>query len=72
MSRLIYTVDMADENSTKQPMASGIVEHLCEHPGRTAWGGFGFSSGARAQWWCDRHYPYWGDATKAKYAALPV
>lgn len=64
---------MADENKSKQP-AGAIVEHLCEHPGCSVWGGFGYmpSKAIPPRWWCARHYPYWPDDVKAKYAALPA
>lgn len=58
MSRLTYTADMAEDITTKQPTASGVIEHLCEHPACGEWGGFGLSSGRTPRWWCWEHYPY--------------
>ena len=63
---------MATDFSAKH-VDAGIDARFCEHPGCDKWGGFGFSVSkvAPARWWCARHYPYWPDSVKAKYAALP-
>jgi len=65
---------MSDENGSKQHAAAGVVDHRCEYPGCGEWGGFGFaaSRAVAPRWWCARHYPYWDEPAKAKYAALPV
>ncbi|MFC6488048.1 hypothetical protein [Nitratireductor sp. GCM10026969] len=36
---------------------AGIVEHYCEHPDCTAWGGFGYSRGKdqASKWFCRDH-----------------
>ncbi|MCZ4500996.1 MAG: hypothetical protein JWQ74_3551 [Marmoricola sp.] len=34
------------------------VEHWCQHPGCTKWGGFGYDRGrGETDWWCWEHRP---------------
>ena len=44
---------MADD--IRQPRPAGIYEHYCEHPGCSAWGGWGYSRGKATIWFCGEH-----------------
>lgn len=52
---------MSDEparpQDAPQPAPPGIWEHLCEHPGCSAWGSFGFTRGRNwpVRWYCHEH-----------------
>ncbi|TWG90295.1 hypothetical protein L598_000700000510 [Mesorhizobium sp. J18] len=51
---------MSDEQmrngETAPRRSSGIVEHYCEHPGCSSWGGWGYSRLKDApRWFCYAH-----------------
>lgn len=47
---------MSDEKSTEPRKDSVLLNHLCEHPGCSKWGSFGFAIGKAApNWFCLEH-----------------
>ncbi|WP_376742382.1 hypothetical protein [Ensifer canadensis] len=57
---------MSDEGVAIKRPEGGIVEHLCEHPGCTKWGSFGYAHGRAApHWYCFEHQIEWPPAKKS-------
>lgn len=50
---------MSIDGHSSAPGASIHVNHWCEHPGCSEWGGWGFSAGKAApiNWYCFEHFP---------------
>ncbi|WP_164474904.1 MULTISPECIES: hypothetical protein [unclassified Ensifer] len=57
---------MSDEVGATKRTESGLVEHLCEHPGCTNWGAFGYAYGQAApNWYCFEHKIEWPPAKRS-------
>lgn len=57
---------MSDEVGATKRAESGLVEHLCEHPGCTKWGAFGYAHGRAApNWYCFEHQIEWPPAKRS-------
>jgi len=47
---------MSDEKEVAKQPTAGPWVHLCEHPGCTDWGGWGFAIGkGHSRWYCYAH-----------------
>lgn len=47
---------MSDEQGATKQTTDGPWVHLCERPGCTDWGGWGFATGkGRSRWYCYAH-----------------
>jgi hypothetical protein len=42
-------------STDERPTPAGIFQHWCEHPGCTAWGGFGYTRAKVTAWFCFEH-----------------